>query len=546
MKKTGLKCFLYTVFFIASYKSEAGFESPYSAPPNKYNVDVCVYGGTASGVIAAYTARKYGKTVLLIEPGRMLGGMTTGGLGQTDIGNKQAITGLSRQFYQRVGQKYGVDEQWTFEPHVAEEVINEYIRLGNIDVLYEKQVSKVNKKGQVIQSIQVKDPANRNAATVVVNAKQFIDCTYEGDLLAAAGVSFVVGREDNKQYNETLNGFQLPEYFKQSGIHQFPDGVDPYKTPGVPSSGLLYGISTAGVHPTGTGDNKLQTYNFRICLTDSVENSIPITRPADYDSTRYELLVRLFAAQPNMRKINDYFIWSLMPNRKTDINNRGGFSTDMIGENYDWAEGSFEKRKKIFDNHLTYTKGLLYFVKTDKRVPEQIQQTISRWGYPKDEYKAFGNFTPQLYVREARRMVGEYVMTEHNCVGKEKVTDGVGQAAYTMDSHNIQRLVVNGMVKNEGNVEVGNFPPYPVSYRSLTPKRSECTNLLVPVCLSSSHIAYGSIRMEPVFMVLGQSTALAACMAIDEKVPVQNINVIKLQNLLQSDPYLEKLVSVKK
>ncbi len=545
MKRTGLRCFLYTIFFIASYKSAAWFKSPHSIKANTYNVDVCVYGGTAAGVIAAYTAKKYGKSVLLIEPGKMLGGMTTGGLGQTDIGNKQAITGLSRQFYQKVGKKYGVDEQWTFEPHVAEEVLDEYIKLGNVQVLYEKQVSKVNKKGQVIQSILVKHPENKEAATVVINAKEFIDCTYEGDLLAAAGVSFVVGREDNERYNETLNGFQLPAYFKQSGKHQFPDGVDPYKTPGVPSSGLLYGISTDKVKPTGSGDNKVQTYNFRICLTDSVENSIPITRPADYDPTRYELLVRLFTAQPNMRKINDYFIWSLMPNRKTDINNRGGFSTDMIGENYGWAEGSFEQRKKIFDNHLSYTKGLLYFVKTDKRVPEQIQQYVNRWGYPKDEYKAFGNFTPQLYVREGRRMVGEYVMTEHNCLGKEKVTDGVGQAAYTMDSHNIQRMVVDRMVKNEGNVEVGNFPPYPVSYRSLTPKRSECTNLLVPVCLSSSHIAYGSIRMEPVFMVLGQSSALAACMAIDEKVPVQNINISKLQHLLQADPYLEKLANVK-
>ncbi|MEJ7769793.1 MAG: FAD-dependent oxidoreductase [Chitinophagaceae bacterium] len=543
MKKIGLKCFLYTILSIGSYKSEARFKEPYSPKANTYTVDVCIYGGTAGGVIAAYTAKKYGKSVILIEPGKMLGGMTTGGLGQTDIGNKQAITGLSRQFYQKVGKKYGVDEQWTFEPHVAQEVLDEYIKLGNIEVLFEKQVTKVNKKGQVIQSILVKDPENKNTATLVVNAKEFIDCTYEGDLMALAGVSYVVGREDNKQYNETLNGFQLPEYFKQSGKHQFPDGVDPYKTPGVPSSGLLYGISTEKVKPTGSGDNKVQTYNFRICLTDSIENSIPISRPADYDSTRYELLIRLFAAQPNMRKINDYFIWSLMPNRKTDINNRGGFSTDMIGENYRWSEGNYEQRKKIFNDHFSYTKGLLYFVKTDKRVPEQIQQYINRWGYPKDEYKSFGNFTPQLYVREARRMVGEYVMTEHNCVGKEKVTDGIGQAAYTMDSHNIQRIVVNGMVKNEGNVEVGNFPPYPVSFRSLTPKRSECTNLLVPVCLSSSHIAYGSIRMEPVFMVLGQSSALAACMAIDEKVAVQKININKLQNLLQSDPYLERIAN---
>jgi hypothetical protein len=545
MIKIGLKWFLYTILIMLSSNSEARFKAPLSPKATTYTVDVCVYGGTAGGVIAAYTAKKYGKSVILIESGKMLGGMTTGGLGKTDIGNKQAITGLSRQFYQKVGKKYGVDEQWTFEPHVAEEVLDEYIKMGNIEVLLEKQITKVNKKGQVIHSIHLKDPENKNIATVEVRAKEFIDCTYEGDLMALAGVSYVFGREDNKQYNETLSGFQLPEYHKQSGYHQFPDGVDPYKTPGDPSSGLLWGISTEKAKPTGSGDNKVQTYNFRVCLTDSSENSISISRPADYDSTKYELLVRLFAAQPNMTKINDYFIWSLMPNRKTDINNRGAFSTDMIGENYEWPEGNFERRKQIFNNHLSYTKGLLYFVKTDKRVPEQIREYVNKWGYPKDEYKAFGNFTPQLYVREARRMVGEYVMTEDNCTGKLKVTDGIGQAAYTMDSHNIQRVVVNGMVKNEGNVEVGDFPPYPVSYRSLTPKRSECTNLLVPVCLSSSHIAYGSIRMEPVFMVLGQSSALAACMAIDGKVAVQKVNVNKLQNLLQADPYLEKIANIR-
>lgn len=505
-----------------------------------HTVDVCIYGGNAAGVIAAYTAKKCGKTVLLIEPGRTLGGLTTGGLGKTDIGNKQAITGLAKQFYQRIGAKYGLDEEWVFEPRVAEEVIQDYIKAGNVEVLFQRELFKVNKSGKAIKSVLVRDPESPGSTPSEVLAKQFIDCTYEGDLLAMAGVSFTVGREDNKKYNETLSGFQLPEYHKQSGFHQFPDGVDPYKIPGVPSSGLVWGISNAKSSPTGSGDKKVQTYNLRICLTDSVENSIPITRPAGYDSTKYELLVRLFQAQPAMRKINDYFIWSLMPNRKTDINNRGAFSTDMIGMNYGWPAGSYQQRKKIYEDHVSYTKGLLYFMKTDKRVPEELQEFVSHWGYPKDEFKAFGNFTPQLYVREARRMVGEYVMTERNCLGIERVADSIGQAAYGMDSHNIQRIVQNGMVKNEGNVEVGNFPPYPVSYRAIVPKQSECTNLVVPVCLSASHIAYGSIRMEPVFMVLGQSSAMAACLAIDEKVPVQKINVLKLQNWLKSNPTLDK------
>jgi len=512
---------------------------------NIYNADIIIYGGTSAGVISAYAARKCGKSVLLIEPGKMLGGMTTGGLGQTDIGNKQAITGLARQFYGKIGKEYGVAEQWTFEPHVAQKVMRDYIDEGKISVLLQKQLFRVNKGGTVIKYILLKDTENAKAAPIKVSGKEFIDFTYEGDLIAMSGVSFTEGREGNNQYDETLNGFQLPEYHKQSGNHQFPDGVSPYKTPGDPSSGIIWGISTGTVQPTGLGDKKIQAYNFRICLTDSAENMITITRPKDYDSTEYELLVRLFAAQPNMRKISDYFIWSRMPNRKTDINNCGGFSTDMIGVNYDWPEAGFEERKKLLEAHVSYTKGLLYFMKTDSRVPETLRHFVGNWGYPKDEYQDYDHFTPQLYIREGRRMKGEYVMTEHNCLGVEKVTDGIGLAAYTMDSHNCQRIIVNGMVKNEGNVEVGDFPPYPISYRSITPKRNECTNLLVPVCLSASHIAYGSIRMEPVFMVLGQSAAIAASMAIDDKVPVQYVNVKKLQEILSADPFLDKSHPVK-
>jgi hypothetical protein len=539
------KIITYCILIIFSNNSLAGPLSVHFKSIKKYTVDVCIYGGTSAGVIAAYSAQKCGKSVLLIEPGKMFGGMTTGGLGQTDIGNKQAITGLARQFYRKIGEEYGVDEQWTFEPHVAQKVMQDYINEGKISVLLQKQLFRVTKEGTVIKYILLKDAEHAKAAPIQVSAKEFIDCTYEGDLMAMSGVSYTIGREDNKQYNETLNGFQLAEYHKQSGGHQIPDGVSPNKTPGNPSSGLIWGISTDTVQPTGSGDKKIQAYNFRICLTDSIGNSIAITRPKDYDSTKYELLVCLFAAQPNMRNIEDYFIWSLMPNRKTDINNGGGFSTDMIGVNYDWPEVSFEERKKLFEAHITYTKGLLYFMKTDNRVPEPLRQFVGNWGYPKDEYQDYGHFTPQLYIREARRMIGEYVMTEHNCLGAEKVVDGIGLAAYTMDSHNCQRIIVNGMVKNEGNVEVGGFPPYPISYRSLTPKRNECTNLVVPVCLSASHIAYGSIRMEPVFMVLGQSAAIAASMAIDENIPVQYINVKKLQEKLSTDPLLDKSHPIK-
>ncbi|AHF14301.1 FAD-dependent oxidoreductase [Niabella soli] len=509
--------------------------------PPPYTVDICVYGGTAAGVIAAYTAARCGNTVLLIEPGNWIGGLTTGGLGQTDAGIKDAITGFSRQFYQRVGKQYGqTGEQWTFEPSVASGIMSDFLREGNIKVLMQTQVTALTKQGASITEARFLQPGKSKSQQVVVRSKQFIDCTYEGDLMAKAGVSYFIGREDNSVYKETLNGFQLPEYHKQSGYHQFPDGISPYKTPGAPQSGLLWGISGNKGVPAGTGDKKVQAYNFRICLTDSAANRIPITRPAGYDPSKYELLIRLIEAQPEMRGINQYFIWSKMPNRKTDINNRGGFSTDMIGMNQHWAEASYAERQAMIRQSIAYTKGLLYFISTDKRVPDTLRNFIRNWGYPKDEYKNTDHFTPQLYVREARRMIGAYVMTEHNCTGATTVDDGIGLASYGMDSHNCDRIVVNGMVKNEGNVEVHVKQPYAIAYRSITPKAAECTNLLVPVCLSSSHIAYGSIRMEPVFMVLGQSAAMAASMAIRQKKPVQEIDVPGLKKWLQDDPFLEK------
>ncbi|MBZ4192480.1 FAD-dependent oxidoreductase [Niabella beijingensis] len=516
-----------------------GHASAGGEAPKTYTADICVYGGTAAGVIAAYTAAKCGDTVLLIEPGNWIGGLTTGGLGQTDAGIKDAITGFSRQFYQRVAQKYRQSgEQWTFEPRVASAVMNDFLKEGKIQLLTQTQLAAVTKNGTSITEAHFSRQAAGTA--IVVRSKQFIDCTYEGDLMARAGVSYFIGREDNTVYKETLNGFQLPEYHKQSGYHQFPDGISPYKTPGDPQSGLLWGISANQAVAPGTGDKKVQAYNFRICLTDSASNRIPITRPAGYDPSKYELLIRLIEAQPEMRGINHYFIWSKMPNRKTDINNRGGFSTDMIGMNQDWAEAGYAEREGMIRESIAYTKGLLYFMSTDKRVPDTLRNFIRNWGYPKDEYRDFDHFTPQLYVREARRMVGTYVMTEHNCTGEVTVEDGIGLASYGMDSHNCDRIVANGMVKNEGNVEVHVKQPYPIAYRSITPKETECTNLLVPVCLSSSHIAYGSIRMEPVFMVLSQSAAMAASMAIKEEKPVQKIDVQGLKQWLQDDPFLEK------
>ncbi|QJW88036.1 FAD-dependent oxidoreductase [Spirosoma taeanense] len=505
-------------------------------------VDVCVYGGTSAGVMAAYAAKKAGKSVVLIEPSRHLGGLTSGGLGATDIGNKFAITGLARDFYRRIGKHYGKFEQWTFEPHVAESLFKQYLNEARVPVRMNYRLAAVETQKNRITAITI-EPSSPTpqtagrATTQIIQAKQFIDCTYEGDLMAKAGVAFTVGRESNNQYGETWNGVQLLDK------HQFPDGVDPYRVPGKPESGLLWGISDARLTANGTSSPAIQAYNYRMCLTDDPANRLPITRPEGYDSTKYELLLRQIAKKEPKELTWNLMHFVSMPNRKTDINNCGGFSTDMIGANYDYPNADYARRAEIIREHELYTKGLFYFIGHDPRIPKHLRDEMLQWGYPKDEYRDNDHFSHQLYIREARRMVGEYVMTQANCESKVVVRDGVGMAAYTMDSHNCQRLVVNDnkgvpMVRNEGDVQVGGFPPYPVSYRALVPRRESIQNLIVPVCLSASHIAYGSIRMEPVFMVLAQSAAVAACQAIDEGKAVQDINITRLQTRLAQNPLM--------
>ncbi|GAA4104178.1 FAD-dependent oxidoreductase [Mucilaginibacter panaciglaebae] len=499
---------------------------------NQANIDVCVYGGTSAGVIAAYAAARLGKNVILIEPGNRLGGLSSGGLGFTDIGNKYVVTGLARDFYRRVGQHYGKFEQWTFEPKVAESIFLDYVRRGNFKVIYESRLHKVNKSDNHIVGIDLENSLHPSAQIQTIKAKQFIDCSYEGDLMAKAGVSYTTGREANSVYKETVDGVQLKDQ------HQFPNGVDPYKISGKPESGLLWGISDEKLAPIGSGDKKIQAYNFRLCLTNDPANMIEITRPPGYDSTHYELLLRYLQAKPP-RDWSAFLKPDMMPNHKTDINNNGPFSTDMIGMNYAYPDGDYATRAAIIKAHEDYTKGFLYFIGHDSRMPAKLQAQMLKWGYPKDEYLRSSHFTPQLYVREARRMLGAYVMTEANCLRKEVVDDKIGMGAYNMDSHNAERLVVNGMVKNEGDVQLRGINPYPIAYRSITPKNNQCGNLLVPVCLSASHMAYGSIRMEPVFMVLAQSAAVAACQAIDKKVDVQQIDVRQLQSTLIDNPLVD-------
>ncbi len=527
-----MKKIIYSLLFLFIFSTIA-----YSQNNNNVSeVDICVYGGTSAGVIAAYTAKKMGKSVILIESGQHLGGMTSGGLGYTDIGNKYVVTGLAHDFYRKVGAHYGRLESWIFEPRVAEKIFNDYIERGNIDVIFGKRLKSVHKADNKITKINIEDSKfpNRNT-NKIIKAKIYIDCSYEGDLMAKANVSYTIGREDNKIYHETHNGVQL-----QNG-HQLPDSIDPYIIKGNKKSGVLWGVSTKPIKPTGSGDKKVQAYNYRITLTNNKQNFIPITRPENYDSTKYELLIRINEKKP-WESLHDIFIISMLPNAKTDINNKNGFSTDMIGNSWRYPNANYKERSKIWKQHEDYTKGLLYFIGHDKRIPLKIRNEMLSWGYPKDEYIDNNHWSHQLYVREARRMIGELVMTQHHCQGKEICDDEIGWAAYTMDSHNCDRQIINGYVRNEGNVEVGGFPPYPISYRAIVPQKKEITNLLVPVCLSASHIAYGSIRMEPIFMVLSQSAATAACLAINNNVPVQDINVLDIQRIIKSNPLIDDSV----
>lgn len=534
--------------------------------PKKF--DIVVYGGTSAGISAAIQSSRSNKSVVLIEPTQRLGGLTTGGLGATDIGNKSAIGGISREFYQNIFQYYqdeknwkwqkpseykgkgdgrnseNEETMWTFEPSVALSVYKDMIAKERITVVYGERLNRkdgVKKEGEKIVRIVMESGA-------AFEGKVFIDATYEGDLMAAAGVSYTYGRESNKEYNETLNGVQANKYsvslngkISRNAIHHnFIDRVDPYVIKGDKSSGLLPYITEGGPGVDGTGDKKIQAYCFRMTLTDHPDNRIPFKKPADYNELNYELLFRNYeAAEGPIEKMYHYgdplvpWINTPMPNRKTDTNNQKGFSTDFIGQNYDYPEASYEEREKIVERHRSYQQGLMWTLAYHPRIPQKVRDVVSRWGTCKDEYEGRDGWQEQLYIREARRMISDYVMTQHHCEGMEVAEDAVGLAAYGMDSHMIQRYVDhNGYVQNEGNFECHVPAPYPISYRSIVPKKGECENLIVPVCVSSTHVAFGSIRMEPVFMVLGQSAALAATLAIDNKVAVQNVDYEQLKKVL--------------
>jgi hypothetical protein len=513
--------------------------------------DVVVYGGTGAGVIAAVEAARMGKHVILIEPTRHLGGISSSGLGWTDVGNPNTIGGLAREFYGKIYDYYqnpaawtfgsrenflhapgqrvrAIDSvhhlMWVFEPKAAEAVFDQIVQQPGITVVLGQRLDLtggVTRQGTRILSIRMESGE-------VYSADVFIDASYEGDLMAKAGVTCVVGREANCTFGETINGIQTDLSTK----NQLLPVLDPYVIKGDRSSGLLPGVNADPAGADGQADHRIQAYCYRMCLTDVPENRVMVTCPSSYNPKDYELLFRAIEAGQH----DHFFKLDRMPNGKTDSNNDSGISTDFVGMNYAYPEGDYATREKIAAAHEAWQQGLLWTLQNHPRVPAKIRAAYAQWGLPKDEFMDNGHWPPQLYIREARRMRGMFVETESTLLDDSLVADPIAMGSYAMDSHNVQRYASpGGYVQNEGDVQMPVPRPYKISYGAIVSQVEDCTNLLVPVCLSATHVAYGSIRMEPVFMMLGQSAGAAAALAIDHKSPVQRVAYSELRDRLLKD-----------
>ena len=524
-----------------------------------HSADVIVYGGTSAAMTAAIKAKELGHSVIVVSPDKHLGGLTAGGLGWTDTGNKAVIGGLSREFYHRVWQHYNQPEAWSqqtresygnkgqgnpaidgaqrtmwiFEPSAAEKVFEQWIKEKEITLVRPALLDR--EQGVEVENKRIKSIRTLDGATF--NGKMFIDATYEGDLMAAAGVSYHVGREANAQYGEQWNGVQVGILHHRHHFGVLKEGISPYVVAGDPNSGVLPNVSSDPPGEYGQADHRVQAYCFRMCLTNHPANRIPFPKPDGYDPNQYEILRRVLVA--GWRELFDKY--DPIPNLKTDTNNHGPFSTDYIGMNYDYPNASYERRREIIQAHRRYQQGLLYFMANDPGVPQDVREAMSKWGLSKDEFMDNDHWPHQIYVREARRMVGEFVMTEHELVKTKPVVDSVGMGSYTIDSHNVQRYITpEGFVQNEGDIGVSAKGPYPISMKSLMPKKEEIENLVVPICISSSHIAFGSIRMEPVFMILGESASTVAAIAIQNNSSVQNVTYAEVKpKLLAAGQVLE-------
>jgi hypothetical protein len=491
--------------------------------------DVVVYGGTAGGAIAAVSAAREGLKTALIEPGHHIGGMVSGGLGFTDFGKKEVIGGYALEFYKRVGKhygmaRYGAELSWYHEPHVAEMVLRQMLRESGVTVFEQHRLRE--KDGVQKTSAQIRQIRMENGA--VFSAKIFIDSSYEGDLMAQAGVSYTYGREGSGLYDETLAGVR-----DRTPFHQFSVNL-----PAKDAGGRFWPeISTRILPAAGTPDKAVQAYNYRMCFSEVPENQVAFSKPTGYDARRYALFARLLEARQKSEgrapDLNSVMKPDRIPNGKADVNNNGAFSTDYIGGSWDYPEAGYARRAEIWQAHKDYQQGFFYFVANDPQVPETLRQEMNRWGLCKDEFTDNGNWPHQLYIRESRRMLGEYVMVQKDLQTDLAKPDPIGMGSYNSDSHNVERIVdSSGFVRNEGDMQVA-VKPYQIPYRIMLPKRPEAVNLLVPVAFSASHVAYSSVRMEPQYMILGQAAGVAGKLAISGGVPPHDISIRTLVDTLR-------------
>jgi hypothetical protein len=498
--------------------------------------DVVVYGATSGGAVAAIAAANEGVRVALLEPGRHAGGMLTGGLGRTDMDRQESVIGgYSREFFERAGKHYGEPVSWRFEPSVAERTLNDWLKEAGVLVLFDRRLASIRKQAGRIVSL-------RTTSGDVFEAPVFIDGSYEGDLMKAAGVSYAVGRDSRSLYNESLAGRQdfLP------GSHQFRAAV-----PALGADGRLlpYVLAQENLEPTGTGGRKFQSYCFRICLTRNPANRLALPRPEGYDPARYELARAYLKALGDSAKLADFMGISLLPNDKTDINSGGAVSTNLPGASWEYPEASYQRRREIWQEHLSWAQGLLYFLGNDPDVPAALRAEMNQWGLAKDEFPDTGHWPHQLYIREGRRMLGDFVLTQRDLQENRHKDDSIGMGGYNIDIREVQWVAhdvyhfpaVRKEVFMEGYLSVP-VEPYDIPYRALLPKRAECSNLLVTACISASSIAYASFRMEPQYMIAGHAAGVAAAMAARSDANLHRIDVRELQKKLLSQRQIVHLV----
>lgn len=488
--------------------------------------DILIYGDSSGAVTAAISAKREGRSVIWINPTSFAGGMSSSGLGATDfLGYRNTFGGIASEFYDGVAKAYGTTFVRSFEPHVGKQVFEQMLADAGVTVVYNELLDRTPGKGVAMDGKRIKSITTLSGKTY--HGRMFIDATYVGDLMAAAGVTYTVGREPESQYGEDMAGVRRGDtnprvHYGQKDKDHFIKEVDPYLKPGEPESGLLPHINNMPDLKNGQGDKKIQAYNYRVCLTTDPANRIPIEKPLGYREIDHELLLRNFdAGDPRLPALVEPLAG---PGKKVDWNNMHAVGSDYVGANYEYPEASYERRREIEKQHETYIRGFLWTMSNSPRVPEKIRERTASYGLPKDEFADNGGWPWMIYIREARRMQTDYVMTQLDCEGKRKAPDPVGLGSFGMDSHCVQHIVTtNGKVQNEGVIWRTPPRPYGISYRALIPKRGECENLFSPICLSASHVAHGSIRMEPVFMALSQSSAIAAGMALDKKVSVQDV-----------------------